>query len=72
MAASMVGATRDRCQDLLVDDTWTTGNHVRSAATALKAAGARRVAVVVLGRHLNPSCRDTSDHVARARLWQFS
>jgi orotate phosphoribosyltransferase len=38
---------------LLVDDTWTTGANVSSAAGALKAAGARRVGVVVVGRHIN-------------------
>jgi orotate phosphoribosyltransferase len=40
---------------LLLDDTWTTGASVQSAALALRAAGARHVAVVVLGRHLNPA-----------------
>jgi predicted amidophosphoribosyltransferase len=38
---------------LLVDDTWTTGANAQSAAAALKDAGASRVAVVVIGRHLN-------------------
>jgi predicted amidophosphoribosyltransferase len=38
---------------LLVDDTWTTGANARSAAAALKAAGAERVAVVVIGRYVN-------------------
>jgi predicted amidophosphoribosyltransferase len=38
---------------LLVDDTWTTGANAQSAAVALKDAGASRVAVVVIGRHLN-------------------
>ena len=37
---------------LLLDDTWTTGSRAQSAAAALKLAGAARVAVVVLGRHL--------------------
>jgi hypothetical protein len=36
---------------LVVDDTWTTGSHVQSAAAALKAAGAGPVAVVSIGRH---------------------
>ena len=39
---------------LLVDDTWVTGASAQSAAAALKLAGARHVAVVVLGRHVNP------------------
>jgi len=37
---------------LLLDDTWTSGGTAQSAAVALKRAGARWVAVVVLGRHL--------------------
>jgi hypothetical protein len=38
---------------LMIDDTWTTGANVQSAATALKEAGANTVAAVVIGRHLN-------------------
>ncbi|MDX2546735.1 hypothetical protein ACOT81_27740 [Streptomyces sp. WI04-05B] len=57
---------------LLIDDTWTTGNHVQSAAAALKSAGAGSVAVVVLGRHLNTSYGDTAAHVHEARLRRFS
>ena len=41
---------------LLIDDTWTTGGRIQSLAYALKAAGAARVAAIVLGRHVN------SDH----------
>jgi hypothetical protein len=37
---------------LLLDDTWTSGGTAQSAAVALKRAGARCVATVVLGRHL--------------------
>lgn len=37
---------------LLVDDTWATGGHAQSAAAALTAAGARRVGLVVIGRHI--------------------
>jgi hypothetical protein len=37
---------------LVVDDTWVSGGSAQSAAAALKLAGARRVAIVVLGRHL--------------------
>jgi len=40
---------------LLVDDTWVSGASAQSAAAALKAAGARRVALVVMGRHLDPA-----------------
>jgi adenine/guanine phosphoribosyltransferase-like PRPP-binding protein len=39
---------------LVVDDTWVSGGSAQSAAAALKLAGARHVAVVVLGRHVNP------------------
>jgi hypothetical protein len=40
---------------LVVDDTWVSGGSAQSVAAALKLAGARRVAVVVLGRHVNPA-----------------
>ena len=39
---------------LVVDDTWVSGGSAQSAAVALKLAGARRVAIIVLGRHINP------------------
>jgi len=39
---------------LVIDDTWVSGGSAQSAAAALKLAGAKRVAIVVLGRHLNP------------------
>lgn len=39
---------------VLLDDTWTSGSSAQSAAVALRLAGAARVAVVVLGRHVNP------------------
>ena len=40
---------------LLIDDTWVSGASAQSAAAALKAAGARRVALVVIGRHVDPA-----------------
>jgi hypothetical protein len=40
---------------VLVDDTWVSGGSAQSAAAALKLAGASRVAVVVLGRHVDPA-----------------
>jgi hypothetical protein len=40
---------------LVVDDTWVSGGSAQSAAMALKRAGAAAVAVVVLGRHVNPA-----------------
>lgn len=42
---------------LLIDDTWTSGSRVQSLAYGLKRAGATKVAVVVLGRHVNPDHR---------------
>ena len=44
-----------RADVLLLDDTWVSGASAQSAAAALKLAGARRVAIVVLGRHLDPA-----------------
>ena len=40
---------------LLLDDSWVSGASAQSAAAALKLAGARRVATVLLGRHINPA-----------------
>jgi hypothetical protein len=40
---------------LLVDDTWTTGAHAQSAASALTLAGATVVAVLTIGRMVSPS-----------------
>jgi hypothetical protein len=40
---------------LLLDDTWVSGASAQSAVVALRMAGARHVAVVVLGRHVNPA-----------------
>jgi hypothetical protein len=39
---------------IVVDDTWVSGSSAQSVAAALKRAGAVRVAVVVLGRHVSP------------------
>ena len=47
---SMAGASV-----LLLEDTWVSGASAQSAAAALKRAGARYVAVVVLGRHVDPA-----------------
>lgn len=43
---------------LLVDDTWTTGASAQSAAMALRRAGARSIATVVIGRHVGRGARD--------------
>jgi predicted amidophosphoribosyltransferase len=49
-AADAVAAGR---RVLLIDDTRTTGGAMQSAAAALRQAGARAVAGVVIGRHLH-------------------
>jgi hypothetical protein len=56
-----------RADVLLIDDTWVSGASAQSAAAALKLAGARRVAVVVLGRHLNPADPRAAQLLARLR-----
>ena len=38
---------------LLIDDTWTTGAHAQSAASALRSSGADVVGIVVIGRHFS-------------------
>jgi predicted amidophosphoribosyltransferase len=40
---------------LLIDDTWASGAHAQSAAYALERAGAGKIAMVVIGRHVNPA-----------------
>lgn len=45
----------DGADVVVVDDTWVSGGSAQSVAAALKLAGARRVAVIVLGRHVNPA-----------------
>lgn len=50
---------------VLIDDTFTTGASVQSAASALQLAGARVLAVVVLGRVVNPAAAPQE-----AALWQ--
>lgn len=48
---------------LLIDDMWTTGANARSAAAALKAAGAGPIAVLVIGRHVNRGWHDNDRHL---------
>ena len=52
---------------LVVDDTWVSGGSAQSAAVALKLAGARRVAIVVIGRHVNPDDPRSAEFVAELR-----
>jgi hypothetical protein len=57
---------------LLIDDTWTKGSRAQAAAFALKRAGAPVVAVIVIGRHIDPGYRDNAGFLAeRHRLHQF-
>ena len=52
---------------LVVDDTWVSGGSAQSAAVALKLAGARRVAIMVIGRHVNPDDPRSARLVAELR-----
>jgi hypothetical protein len=45
---------------LLVDDTWTSGARMQSAASALQIAGADVVAAVAIGRVLDPNFNDAN------------
>jgi adenine/guanine phosphoribosyltransferase-like PRPP-binding protein len=54
-AGGGTGLMADGADVLVVDDTWVSGGSAQSVAAALKLAGARRVAVIVLGRHVNPA-----------------
>jgi predicted amidophosphoribosyltransferase len=49
---------------LLIDDTWTTGSSIQSAAAALRQAGAATVGVVVIGRHIH---EDYANNASRLR-----
>jgi hypothetical protein len=51
----LVGQPAAGANVLVLDDSWVSGASAQSAAAALKLAGARRVATVVLGRHINPA-----------------
>jgi hypothetical protein len=53
---------------LLVDDTWTTGANVQSAAAALKLAGAGQVAAVVIGRHVNRGWHRNDERIRSFQL----
>ncbi len=50
---------------LLLDDSWVSGASAQSAAASLKLAGARRVATVLLGRHVNPADPGAGSFAAR-------
>lgn len=57
---------------LLVDDTFTTGSRVQSAASALQRAGAQVIAAVVAARIMNPSFNEETRTLwERQRAKQF-
>jgi adenine/guanine phosphoribosyltransferase-like PRPP-binding protein len=51
---------------LLIDDTWTTGGHAQSGASALRLAGAGPIAIVAIGRHFVTEVREDYADAARA------
>lgn len=53
---------------LLIDDTWTGGGHVTSAALALRTGGATHVSVLVLARWLTIGWEATTPAWAKGRL----
>lgn len=53
---------------ILIDDSWTTGANVQSAATALKTAGAEQVSAMVIARLLNDSWEPTRAFLAKGGL----
>jgi len=57
---------RDR-QVLLIDDTFTSGAGVQSAASALRMAGAIVPAAVVIGRYIDPDFNQPS-----RELWNLA
>lgn len=58
----------DGVRVLLIDDTWARGGHAQSAAYTLREAGASKVALVVIGRHLRRDW-EVSDGVTSGDLF---
>ncbi|HEX2743913.1 MAG TPA: hypothetical protein VHO07_17350 [Streptosporangiaceae bacterium] len=56
---------------LLIEDSWVSGASAQSAAAALKLAGARRVAIVVIGRHIDPADPWAGTLTARLKTASF-
>jgi hypothetical protein len=56
---------------LLLDDSWVSGASAQSAAAALRLAGARQVAIVVLGRHVDPAGLPAGPWAARLRPGEY-
>ena len=60
---------------LIVDDTFTTGARVQSAASALHSAGAHVIAALVVGRVMRPDFSEESDTLwehARSQSFTFA
>jgi predicted amidophosphoribosyltransferase len=75
IAADRYRATRALQHDpavLLIDDTWTTGGNAQSAALALRAAGAAKVAIVVIGRHFDRGFRNCEPYYQQAKAVKFT
>jgi hypothetical protein len=53
---------------LLIDDTWTSGGHMLSAALALRTAGATKVSTLALARWLTVGWEETTSKWMRAHL----
>jgi adenine/guanine phosphoribosyltransferase-like PRPP-binding protein len=51
---------------LLIDDTYTTGAHLQSAATSLSRAGAQVLAAVVIGRVMDANFNEENARLLRA------
>ena len=66
LAFDVVGDVTGR-RVLVIDDTWVTGARMRSAADALRRAGAHVVALVVLGRLVDPGAVS-----GNARWWSWA
>lgn len=56
---------------LLVDDTWTTGASLQSAAVALRRAGAVTIAGLVIGRHFDPNHERAGAYLEKVRSQPF-
>lgn len=61
------------CRFLIVDDVFTTGARSQSAASALQLAGAVVVAIVVIGRRINPEYNEIAQALwDRQHIVEFS
>jgi predicted amidophosphoribosyltransferase len=75
LAADRYRATRALRDDpavLLIDDTWTTGGNAQSAVLALRAAGAAKVAIMVIGRHFDRGFRNCETYYQQAKAVKFT